>query len=110
MLLDQHFDPILFGTNSAGLKLVDEKRLEDLAVNVSQHENWKLELTGMTDASGSVSANRKVATARYSAVRNNLLKNGVKDSQIIVGKKLADSNNIKTGENPRRVEIRILED
>jgi len=110
VVTDQHFDPILFGTNSAGLKLVDEKRLEDLAVKVRQHENWKLELTATTDASGSVSANRKVATARYSAVRNHLLKNGVKDSQIIVGKKLADSNTFKSGENPRRVEIRILED
>jgi outer membrane protein OmpA-like peptidoglycan-associated protein len=106
---DQHFDPILFGTNSAGLKLVDERRLEDLAVKVRQHENWKLELTAMTDTTGSVSANRKVATARYSAVRNFLLKNGVKDSQIIVGSKLADTNNIKPGENPRRVEIRIMD-
>ena len=105
----QQFDPVLFGINSSGIKLIDEKRLEDLALTVSQHENWKLELTGMTDPSGSISTNRKVATARYSAVRNILLKNGVKDSQIIVGSKLADSNNITTGDNPRRVEIRILE-
>jgi outer membrane protein OmpA-like peptidoglycan-associated protein len=106
---DQHFDPIFFGTNSAGLKLVDEKRLEDLAVKARQHENWKLELTAMTDTSGSVSANRKVATARYNVVRTFLLKNGVKDSQIIVGSKLGTSYNIQSGENPRRVEIRILE-
>ena len=105
----QRFDPILFEINSAEINQLDKKRLEDLAATVNHHENRKLELTGMTDARGSVSANRKVATARYSAVRNILLKNGVQDSQIIVGSKLAESNNIKSGENPRRVEIRILE-
>jgi outer membrane protein OmpA-like peptidoglycan-associated protein len=106
---DQHFDPILFEVNSAAIKQPDKKRLEDLAATVSQHQNWKLELTGMTDPSGSVSANRKVATARYSAVKNILLENGVKDSQIIVGSKLGDTNNMKPGENPRRVEIRIMD-
>jgi outer membrane protein OmpA-like peptidoglycan-associated protein len=109
VVADQHFDPILFEVNSAEIKQSDRKRLEDLAATVSQHKNWKLELTAMTDLSGSVAANRKVATARYSAVKNILLKNGVKDSQIIVGSKLADKDNMKPGENPRRVEIRILD-
>jgi outer membrane protein OmpA-like peptidoglycan-associated protein len=88
---------------------MDKKRLEDLALSVKQHENWKVELTGMTDPSGSVTANRKVAAARYNSVSSILLKNGVRDSQIIVGSKLATTYNIQSGENPRRVEIRILE-
>jgi outer membrane protein OmpA-like peptidoglycan-associated protein len=106
----QSFDPILFDVNSSAVKAVDRKRLEELASTAVQHPNWKLEVTGMTDARGSVAANRKVATARYTAVRNILLKNGVKDSQIIVGSKLGPSYSNQGGDNPRRVEIRVLED
>ena len=105
----QKTDPVYFEVNSAVINNADKKRLEDLALTVKQQENWKVELTGMTDPSGSVSANRKVAAARYSAVSSILLKNGVKDSQIIVGSKLATSYNIQSGDTPRKVEIRILE-
>ncbi|MEY2916895.1 MAG: OmpA family, partial [Bacteroidota bacterium] len=104
----QHFDPILFAKGSSSINKTDKNRIVALAATVKQHSDWRIEITGMTDATGSVAANRKMASVRSNAVATILLKNAVKDNQFISRSKLADTNNIAEAENPRRVAIRIL--
>jgi outer membrane protein OmpA-like peptidoglycan-associated protein len=104
----EHFEPILFAKGSSNINKTDKNRIVALAATVKQHSDWRIEITGMTDATGSVAANRKMASVRSNAVTTILLKNGVKDNQFISRSKLADTNNIAEAENPRRVAIRIL--
>lgn len=104
----QNFEPILFANGSAAISPADKKRLADLATQVKQHREWRLVITGMTDGNGSVSANRKMAASRCSAVTNILFQNNVNDNQVIIRSELSDTNNIPDSQNPRRVMIRIL--
>lgn len=105
---DQNFAPILFANGSTVINATDKKRLQQLAGETKQRADWRLEITGMTDSKGSVTANRKIAAQRASAVTGILLQNGVKENQIIIRSKLADTSNIPVSENQRRIEIRVL--
>lgn len=105
----QNFVPIYFSNGSAVITPNDKKRLIQLALDINKNKDWILEITGMTDAKGSVAVNRKIAAARINAVVAILLQNGVKETRFITRSKLAEMNNIPDTENPRRIQIKIFD-
>jgi outer membrane protein OmpA-like peptidoglycan-associated protein len=104
----KHFDPVYFLTGSSTISKDDTRRLTTLAEEIRNHSEWRVEITGMTDASGTIAVNRRLSAARSGAVSNILLQNGVKDNQVIIRSKPAAANNIPDYDNPRRVVIRLL--
>lgn len=66
-------------------------------------------ITGMTDATGSVEANRKIASKRCDIVANVFFQNGVNDHKIILRTSLWDNaGGVVGGGNPRRVRVQLL--
>ncbi len=102
------FEPINFSSGSYTVSVADRKRLEALAIQAKANSGMLLEVTAINDATGSVSANRKIAASRLSAVTNVLIKNGVKDSQVLTRTQLANESKNQNAKSPRRVEVRVL--
>lgn len=102
------FEPITFLSGSYAVKAADRKRLEILANQVKTNPGMLLEITAINDATGSVTANRKIANKRLTAVNSILIKNGVKDSQLLTRSLLANETKNQNAKSPRRIEIRIL--
>lgn len=102
------FEPIYFAPGKSAVNEADKKRLQEIAREVNIHKDWQIVLTAMTDATGSVATNRKVASARCAAVSKILLQTGVDDHKIVINSKLADSSNATGSMNPRRVELKVF--
>jgi outer membrane protein OmpA-like peptidoglycan-associated protein len=63
----------------------------------------------MTDSKGSVQANKKVAVKRIDNVTAILFANGIHENRLFFRYLLAATNTVPAAENPRRVEVRVLQ-
>jgi OmpA-OmpF porin, OOP family len=96
-------------------KLLSESytELDNVYKMLSEHQQMVIQLEGHTDNSGSTSANLKLSEGRVNAVKDYLVKKGIKKNRIEVkafgGAKPVANNSTEEGRvKNRRVEIRIL--
>ncbi|MCC6371037.1 MAG: OmpA family protein [Bacteroidia bacterium] len=86
MAIGFNLNPVLFDFNKTDLR---GDALEILAANIEllkKNPELKVKIYGHTDVRGSETNNRRISEARAKEVRNCLLKNGVKKSQIVTVK------------------------
>jgi outer membrane protein OmpA-like peptidoglycan-associated protein len=91
-----NLSPILFDFNRSELK---SEALEILGPNIEllkKHPGLRVEIDGYSDVRGSDDGNRYVSQLRANSVKNCLIKNGVKPSQIISAKGRGASNLVNT--------------
>lgn len=109
LVKEYQFAPILFANGSAVISPADRIRLQQLAAQTKQNSHWRIEITAMTDSKGSVQANKKVAVKRIDNVTAILFANGINENRLFFRYLLAATNTVPAEENPRRVEIRVLQ-
>ena len=88
--------------------------MNDLAKLLVQHSaEWKIKLSGHTDNEGTPEKNMLLSEKRSNAVKNYLVKKGVKEDQIITEwfgqeQPIADNKTPKGRQKNRRVEMKIM--
>ncbi len=111
---------IFFDFNSTELADKSKKSLDYLVMLIKNNGEFRIELTGHTDALGSSSYNTILGEKRANVVKNYLISKGISKSLIVIksmGEKqfIAKNTNPDGSDNPdgrkfnRRVEIRTLE-
>lgn len=111
---------IFFDFNSTELADKSKKSLDYLVTLIKNNGEFRIELTGHTDAVGSSQYNNILGEKRANVVKNYLISKGISKSLIIIksmGEKqfIAKNTNDDGSDNPdgrkfnRRVEIRTLE-
>lgn len=111
---------IFFDFNSTELADKSKKSLDYLVTLIKNNGEFRIELTGHTDALGSSQFNNILGEKRANVVKNYLISKGISKSLIIIksmGEKqfIAKNTNDDGSDNPdgrkfnRRVEIRTLE-
>ena len=74
---------VYFGFNSTEITSTEKEKLDRAILLIKSHEEYKVELVGYTDNKGDFKVNRLIATSRADNVYAYLLKNGVKENQMI---------------------------
>jgi outer membrane protein OmpA-like peptidoglycan-associated protein/tetratricopeptide (TPR) repeat protein len=111
---------IFFDFNSTELAEKSKKSLDYMVTLIKNNGEFKIELTGHTDAVGSSEYNNILGEKRAIAVSNYLINNGISKAAVIIKsmgetKFIAKNTNADGTDNPdgrkfnRRVEMRILE-
>ena len=75
---------IYFDSGSSSLSADARRELETIASTLRENPEFKLQLTGHTDAIGSARVNRELATARTRNARNYLIKRGVRADRMFI--------------------------
>ncbi len=111
----QDTTPILFRVNSAILSPDAKTKLADVARKASTAKGYVIEISGFTDATGSVAKNRRLSQQRADAVVRYLVDNhNIPLRRIITpygygeSKAVADNTTREGREQNRRVEVKIL--
>ena len=111
----QDSTPILFRVNSAVLSAEAKTKLADVARKASMAKGYVIEISGFTDATGSVAKNRRLSQQRADAVVRYLVDNhDIPLRRIITpygygeSKAVADNTTREGREQNRRVEVKIL--
>ncbi len=101
--------PIEFKFASAILTKKSKKILKEIAKELKQLRNIKIEVAGYTDAKGNQYFNKDLSLKRAKSVRRFLIKEGI-DKNIITAAGYGESNFIydKYDKRNRRVEIHII--
>jgi OOP family OmpA-OmpF porin len=106
---------VYFDYNKDQLTSTAQKKLDQAAKALAEGKNWKLELTGHTDAKGSLEYNQGLSERRIASVQKYLLEKGIREDQIEVKiakgetDPVADNSSIEGRAKNRRVELKILE-
>lgn len=104
---DSHSLPITL--HFAFGKTVPKGEVDTKALAMQAMDSERVLIFGFTDSKGSVEANRRVATKRAQWLKNELIKNGVPSSRIIVrgvlGDYVGDNNTTQGRAANRRVEL-----
>ncbi len=114
-VINTAFDNLEFETGGDVIKQSSYESLDGLAELLVRKENWKIMISGHTDAVGSESANLKLSEKRSKSVSNYLESKGVPRERLIV-KWYGESKPIATNDTPegrqrnRRVEMEIVFD
>jgi outer membrane protein OmpA-like peptidoglycan-associated protein len=106
---------ILFRTGSAVLNPQSKAQLDDIARKAESARGYVIEISGYTDASGSVNTNRRLSQQRADAVVRYLVENhNIPLRRIITpfgygeAKAVADNRTRQGRAENRRVEVKIL--
>lgn len=105
---DVHFD---FG--KASLRPESFVELEELLEYLTQKDDIRIEIAGHTDNIGKDADNLKLSQARANAIRDYLLKKGIKPSRVMAkgygaSEPVADNDTEEGRQMNRRTEVRIL--
>lgn len=105
---------VTFETGKARLLPQSTRVLDDVVTALIANPQWRVEVAGYTDNTGSAAANRRLSLARADAVRAYLVRHGVPESRLVArGYGPADpvaSNASAAGRaRNRRVELHQLE-
>jgi outer membrane protein OmpA-like peptidoglycan-associated protein len=112
-IIEKAFSSLEFATGKDIIKPKSLPSLNDLAKLLIKHETeWKLKLAGHTDNEGNAEANMLLSEKRSKAVKDYLIKKGVKEAEIIAEwfgqtKPIADNATAKGRQQNRRVEMKI---
>lgn len=113
-IIEKAFASLEFASAKDIIKPKSLPALNELAKLMIAHStDWKLKLAGHTDNQGTAEKNLVLSEKRTLAVRNYLMKKGVKDEQIITewfGQTMPidDNKTPKGRQKNRRVEMKIL--
>ena len=113
-IIEKAFASLEFASAKDIIKAKSLPALNALAkLMIAHSKDWKLKLAGHTDNSGDEEKNFLLSEKRTLAVRNYLVKKGVKDEQILTewfGQKMpiGDNSTPKGRQKNRRVEMKIL--
>lgn len=108
-------DKVYFDTGKSTLRPESYKEIDNLAEFLLQKKNMVIEIAGHTDNVGKREANQKLSQDRADAVRNYLIKKGVKAANVLA-KGYGDTQSIATNDSDagkqknRRTEVRILKE
>ena len=113
-IIEKAFATLEFASGKDLIKAKSLPALTDLAKLLVAHtEDWKLKLSGHTDNQGKAEINMLLSEKRTMAVKNYLLKKGVRDEQVLTewhGSEIPIEDNAtpKGRQKNRRVEMKIL--
>lgn len=102
-----------FDTNSAKLRGVSVKKLDEVVGFADKYKDAKLEVTGHTDSRGAKAYNQKLSERRAASVKAYLVKKGVAAARITTkgygfDQPMADNKTVDGRAQNRRVEIRSV--
>lgn len=101
---------VLFNHNSDSLLPESFKELDEVIEILKKHPDWKIRISGHTDATGSAAYNQTLSERRAESVKRYLLSEGIKEGRI-QAKGYGQSKPLDTGgdessrEKNRRVEV-----
>jgi len=101
---------LMFGVGQSAIRPIYNKKLNYLSTLLKKDTQLYANITGFTDATGSLKINRILALKRANSVKNYFILKGVSQGQLIVKGETADiptSGNKKASTQQRRVEIKI---
>lgn len=113
-IIEKAFASLEFATGKDLIKPKSLPALNELAkLMIAHSSDWKLKLSGHTDNQGLEEKNMQLSEKRTLAVKNYLVKKGVKEEQLITewfGQTvpIADNATPKGRQKNRRVEMKIL--
>ena len=113
-IIERAFASLEFATGKDIIEPKSFPSLNALAGLLKQHEaDWKLKLEGHTDNQGDPDRNMVLSEKRSKAVKNYLMKKGVKDDQVIAewygqDRPIADNKTPAGRQKNRRVEMKIV--
>ncbi len=113
-IIEKAFATLEFASAKDIIKPKSLPALADLAKLLLAHQaDWKLKLSGHTDNQGTEAGNLLLSEKRATAVKNFLMKKGVKDEQVIAewfgqSMPIDDNKTPKGRQKNRRVEMKIL--
>jgi outer membrane protein OmpA-like peptidoglycan-associated protein len=113
-ILKKAFSNLEFETGKDIIKKESYAALDELAELMKKKPTWKLKLSGHTDNQGAPAANLKLSEKRAKAVKNYLMKKGIKEDRFKVEwfgqtKPIADNKTPEGRQKNRRVEMKIIE-
>ncbi len=103
---------LLFDTGKYKISAKGEEQIKSLVRYLNTQKSVKIEIIGYTDNKGSKGYNKKLSTNRAKAVRDFLIKNGIKVHRIRYSgkgssKPIVENNSPEAMKQNRRVEIRF---
>ncbi len=106
-------DNVHFDVDKATLRSDSYEQLTDLFEYLQRHPGIKIEIAGHTDNTGAAAHNLKLSQDRANAIRNYLLKKGIKATQVTAKgygatDPVADNATEEGRQLNRRTEVRIL--
>lgn len=100
-------EPVYFATGKTTLGPQGTMKVVELANWLKKHPDARVQVTGVADASGSVSANEAVAQKRADSVRQGLIDNGVDGARVTTQRQLAPAGAMPDARD-RRAEVLLL--
>jgi outer membrane protein OmpA-like peptidoglycan-associated protein len=104
------FNDVLFDVNSSHIKSSFTSQLDSVSNLIREHKNYRIEVIGHTDNSGSESSNVKLSQDRAEAVATYLISTGIDEAFVTAdgrgsSEPIADNLSIGGRSKNRRVEI-----
>ena len=104
---------VFFDHNQSKLKKESHSELNRLIKFINKNHDFKIEISGHTDNSGTTAYNKKLSQKRAEAVKHYLVSKGCKSTNLIAKgygetKPVADNNTDKGKAKNRRVEFRVV--
>ena len=108
-------EKIFFDTNKAVIKSKSFNVLDQVALTIKAHPEFKIRVEGHTDSQGSAERNTKLSQDRADAVMMYLMKKGIAPERLVAvgygpSAPIADNKTAKGREANRRVEFHIVEE
>jgi outer membrane protein OmpA-like peptidoglycan-associated protein len=100
-------EPVYFATGKTTLGPQGTMKVVELANWLKKHPDARVQVTGVADASGSVTANEAVAQKRADSVRQGLIDNGVDGARVTTQRQLAPAGAVPDARD-RRAEVLLL--
>jgi outer membrane protein OmpA-like peptidoglycan-associated protein len=100
-------EPVYFATGKTTLGPQGTMKVVELANWLKKHPDARVQVTGVADASGSVTANEAVAQKRADSVRQGLIDNGVDAARVTTQRQLAPAGAVPDARD-RRAEVQLL--
>lgn len=112
-IIERAFSSLEFESGKSVIKQVSFASLNELADLMEKQENWKVQLSGHTDNTGNPAKNMELSKNRTQAVKDYLIKQGVKEFRIRTDwfgqeKPVADNKTPAGRQKNRRVEMKIV--
>ncbi|WP_425420438.1 OmpA family protein [Phaeodactylibacter xiamenensis] len=113
-VVNRAFENTEFETDKAVIRPRSFESLNELALLLSEHPNWKLRITGHTDNTGTAEWNMDLSRRRAEAVREYLANRDIDTERFIVAwfgeeRPIADNSTAEGRQRNRRVAYEIVE-
>jgi len=108
-------DKVFFATNKAAIKPISFNLLDQVALTIKAHPEFKIRIEGHTDSQGKLDRNTKLSQERANSVLDYMVKRGVAANRLVAvgygpSTPIADNKTSAGREANRRVEFHIVEE